>query len=1312
MSGGNDYKSSGEWVRNAYLKPAGISIKEAAQRLGVARQTFSAFINGRIAATPKLAARLEQVFGVDAQMLLAGQNAKPFAADQDKEILQRYVPSYLSIRAGDLVRWADTVEARTSLAVLLRILIHSTARNLLQADFPGGDEAERPGWDGWLEAGEGTPWIPKGTSGWEFGVGANYRQKAERDFSKRTAKTAADVRQNVTYVFVTLRRWPTKNAWVTEKQQARQWRDIRVYDASDLEQWLEQSLPGQLWLAERWQRSTKGVRTLQQCSHAWSAVTHPAMSDRFFDERIAACCTDFQRWLQEGKTEVPFVIETENRELGLAFLACLVQKVAKTSDQDRLMVFDAPDALTRLGGGQADFIAVVYSQETIQSWQLLRHPVLGIWIQPSDGMHPVDVVLKDWTGAELRMGLSAMGITSEQVPLLIRQAGGSLPVLRRWLSVVPAVRMPPWANTDVPPEVVFSIALLGQWERQVDRDLLVQISGVEDDSKLARYWHQLLIVEEAPVWESLDRRGAVAKREMLWWAAPKVLAEDVYRFLKVAEQILLEHRPLKLKWQDYDGIHHLTGTRRYSVVVRENLTESLVWLAVCGDVLLKGLEPTAMQCRVDAVIGRILAGASEDDWGGGGISMPLCAEAAPEVFLDWIETGLQRRLTVGALGRNVRHALVEALACLAWCSSYFPRAVYALAALAENHWDGKAYEALTVIFRVEQSQTWASAERRLQVLDELRKRWPEGEWRLCRQVFSLNADDRGNKSPVFRRKEERDSNDDSYKAALTERAVSRGAEETQALCDLLERLRLMTRKSQERVFRQLQSWRSVKKSEAECALMQKTLQRRILYRDDLPRRCKAIGKAVYEVVRSDDWWKTHLWLFESYRKRTEAEFAEGLTLSSGDQRLLDREFEQLQAVRDCWRNKGLDGVAMLIQRAESPEWVGATLAKCSLTAESLTEVVRRVHQTPQGQEAIRVMWATLPTVRQVKLLEVLRSQSGDVWPEVLRWMPPCPVLWQILDKDAEVTEWFWKRADLTSIRPTELLVRIPLLVQFGRAREGFQQLAPCLEVVSDRNLLLLLQHLVYEPQLFGRPWVDDAIKRAVRRVDQSPLVAVDDKVRLEWRHLVALEEFDPDPYDIPYLSRRIEECPRLLWTIMKFLDKADDEDALSGKNWLQLERARSFFRTFRRTPGCDAPKVERVARLSAWVQDFLALASTKQQRRQAAQVVGQVLGRSAPDADGLWPAVWVADVVTSLKSEVIAQAMAEDRFHYWRWTGIPSAEALVRCREWKDRCSVTHPDVAAAVLGLLEKLLEGQKQQDEDNRRLERRGETPIVYCR
>lgn len=34
-----------------------------------------------------------------------------------------------------------------------------------------------------------------------------------------------------------------------------------------------------------------------------------------------------------------------------------------------------------------------------------------------------------------------------------------------------------------------------------------------------------------------------------------------------------------------------------------------------------------------------------------------------------------------------------------------------------------------------------------------------------------------------------------------------------------------------------------------------------------------------------------------------------------------------------------------------------------------------------------------------------------------------------------------------------------------------------------------------------------------------------------------------------------------------------------------------------------------------------------------------MLGRSAPDADGLWPAVWVADVVTSLKSDSVYKAV-------------------------------------------------------------------------
>ena len=58
-------------------------------------------------------------------------------------------------------------------------------------------------------------------------------------------------RKNLTFVFVTPRNWPGKDAWAKEKAAKKRWKDVKALDASDLEQWLEQSVPAQSWLAEK-----------------------------------------------------------------------------------------------------------------------------------------------------------------------------------------------------------------------------------------------------------------------------------------------------------------------------------------------------------------------------------------------------------------------------------------------------------------------------------------------------------------------------------------------------------------------------------------------------------------------------------------------------------------------------------------------------------------------------------------------------------------------------------------------------------------------------------------------------------------------------------------------------------------------------------------------------------------------------------------------------------------------------------------------------------------------------------------------------
>ena len=63
----------GEVLRE-YL-PEGVTITQAAQRLGVTRQAFSALLNGRAGVSADMALRLSQALGTSAEMWLSMQLA-------------------------------------------------------------------------------------------------------------------------------------------------------------------------------------------------------------------------------------------------------------------------------------------------------------------------------------------------------------------------------------------------------------------------------------------------------------------------------------------------------------------------------------------------------------------------------------------------------------------------------------------------------------------------------------------------------------------------------------------------------------------------------------------------------------------------------------------------------------------------------------------------------------------------------------------------------------------------------------------------------------------------------------------------------------------------------------------------------------------------------------------------------------------------------------------------------------------------------------------------------------------------------------
>ena len=167
-------------------------------------------------------------------------------------------------------------------AVFLRTLVHSTGRAAHESGLSRQRRCRAPGL-GWFRLRRAKGRLGyRGRSGWEFGVNEDVKTKAEGDFEKSVKAQSTEERDQTTFVFVTPRRWSGKGAWVAAAKAKGLWKDVRAYDASDLEQWLEQSLPAQAWFANETHVPAQDVRSLDKCWADWANVSTPPLTGALF----------------------------------------------------------------------------------------------------------------------------------------------------------------------------------------------------------------------------------------------------------------------------------------------------------------------------------------------------------------------------------------------------------------------------------------------------------------------------------------------------------------------------------------------------------------------------------------------------------------------------------------------------------------------------------------------------------------------------------------------------------------------------------------------------------------------------------------------------------------------------------------------------------------------------------------------------------------------------------------------------------------------------------------------------------------------
>jgi transcriptional regulator with XRE-family HTH domain len=650
------------------------------------------------------------------------------------------------IKALDLERWADTLDARGTLPELVRRLIRASGKAIRPIEFPAHEQVQRPGWDGIVESDEASEFVPAGTSVWELGVEKDPRKKAEDDFGKRTKATAGLDKKETTFIFVTPRKWQKKAEWRRAKQATGIWKDVRVYDSATLEEWLEQSPGVDAGLAGMLGKKPPGLTTIDDYWANLQAMTDPSLKPEVFLASREEEVKKLQAWLDGPPSAM--VIEARSPAETIDFVAAYSRGPSRAEwFGARALIVETRDAWRSVSAAAGAGLLLIahpslsIEQELVAEAVRQGHRVLISSAQAArETMSSIQ--LPRAYRHDLEKELASSGLNEESSRRLAREAGGNLTVLKRLLGRVPGTNLPEWSRASEASALV-PMLLAGSWDESSESDCsaIAKLSGrpYRDVVEVVERWR---MASDSP-FSHVGSHWRLVSRDDSWhFLASAVTADHFRRFEEIALEVLAQDDPIsELSLPQQWIARRDRKDPRYSQALRNGLVETLAFLGANPERLpsVPGTER-----RIEDVVRKLLDRQECLRWVSLSNQLPLLAEAGPEAFLETVERDLKRSGSAvmklfeqedSLPWPTSRYAsLLWSLEVLAWNRDWLPRVSLILAALDERTSGEKlgSYpsRSLMEIFAPWLPQTSAPAEERIKILKKLVESRRDAGWRL------------------------------------------------------------------------------------------------------------------------------------------------------------------------------------------------------------------------------------------------------------------------------------------------------------------------------------------------------------------------------------------------------------------------------------------------------------------------------------------------------------------------------------------------------------------------------------------------------
>lgn len=1201
------------------------------------------------------------------------------------------MPPLTFVDATDLTFWATRREAQGRLPQLLRRLVMATSDGTTRVAFSAGDGVQLGGWDGLVVCNEEHPFIPRGVSVWEMGTNRDIKGKADDDYEKRSKvqpPSAAGVITpvNTTFVFVTPRRWGSKDDWSKERRAEHVWADVQAYDADDLESWLELAPATHAWLSELLGKHQAGVDDLATVWADWSEGTEPALSTAFMFAGRDQSRRELSDWIVGTDARSTISVSAESVAEVLALVGAIVHELPEDQRERVLssaLVVRSSEALEALILSAQPLIIVATFTPGDLGTRAVRHQhrllVAVAHSESADGALKFGRVSR---GAAEK-ALKEMGVPPSSSADLSGVARRGMLSFRRRLAKRSLVQQPAWASTEAGSELV-PFLLLGQLNENFEGDraaleTMTQKSGeasrvhvrwsLEPDPPVRRVGAVWFLVSKEDAWERLSRCVDGHHVETFAVLATATLTETDPRFNLPADE----------RWTAGMLGHH----RTHSQFLVQGIADTLALLGSRGtSVHFSGIVAASVANRV---VFDVLTRANADwrIWASLSKVLPRLAEASPDAFLNAVESGITSGtapvlsmftgVDEGLFSSSPHPGLLWALETVSWTGDFLGRAARILATLdrlaVRSNSGNQPANSLRSIFSPAIPQTSVGLSGRLAVIDMLREHEPESAWRLMTALlpqprgFSMRS-----ASPAWRDWVAEGAGDPrtygeifQHAAELTKRMLVDAGRDGERWAVLVEALDEVSEQSHQEIVAALASLAASELTNEGRDSIWNALRKLLNKHRTFPDASWALTEQylgpigrVFALFAPVDPIGQYAWLFANRPALPEGrsrDFAADATALSSRQR---------EAASKLWETLGADGVMNLATRVERPEHLGTALGASGVITVRATEdaLLRAALGAPEPSVQLFGRWFAGAIAESSTADFLSRVVSyRDEWPVgvLASALLALPTTTETLDVVASLGEdgerAYWCEIIPYRFDAAQVNTALTKFLTFARPHAAIEIASLHIGGETQVDLELVEQALLAAA---GAPQDGDGRRAdgynferlldSLEAATASGEFTTDRVARLEFAYLFAFGHFGRPPR---VLHGELARDPALFVEVMGYAygARGAENPEPTDEEEVRARLSERLLFDWRDVPGRTGDGDIDKEALHVWISTARQGLAEGGRTDVGDVVIGQMLSASPTGRDGFWPHEAVRDLIEAVRSDVLERGMKTGRYN-------------------------------------------------------------------